>query len=125
MDLTGKVINNTCIVRTLIKDEEFLQRWEAKAIFSLNTFFLDFFKDKDCSTKLAKQMNKLSEKLVLLQSISNQSVLKVIEMGEYNNCIYSTQQKSSGRSLYDYFNANTVFSEDISIKIVNNIINCI
>ncbi|WP_171832186.1 hypothetical protein [Oceanispirochaeta sp. M1] len=107
MDLSGEVINNTYIIKSLITKSNFAQRWEAKAIYSPNTFYFDLILGEKYNQNLIKNKSKLSEKLVNLREIQNPHILKTIEYGEYKNQLYSVQQKISGISLSEESNYTT------------------
>lgn len=122
MELKGQGINNTYIVKSLIEETEFIQRWETGAVFSPNTFYLDLVKSEKLSRMILDRSDVISEKLMNLQNIRNHSLLRTIEFGEYNKCFFTIQQKITGTNLYGIFDDGKKLSSRIIIKIMNDLL---
>ena len=125
MNLTGKVINNTFIIKDLIDESDFMERWEAKAIFSPNTFFFDLVKSRKYSKNILKKKDLLSKKLLVSRAISNPFVLKTIEFGEYNNHFYYVQQKVSGKNLFELEKDDFRVSQSTALIMMKNLLLCL
>jgi len=125
IDISGKIINNTYIIKSLIFETDFIQRWEVKAIFSPNSFFFDLVKDKKDSMRIYKNKDSLSEILAMLQGIRNAYLLKTIEFGLYEDRFFSVQQKITGISLSEIETANFNFQENTVIKMMDKLGLCL
>lgn len=125
MNLTGQGINNTYIVKSLVEETEFLQRWETSTVFSPNTFYLDLVKSEKLSQKIFNRSEEISKKLMTLQDIRNHSLLRTIEFGSYKNCFFTIQQKITGTDLQGIFNDNKKLSKKVILKIMNDLSSCL
>lgn len=121
MNLTGKEINNAYIIRSLVEENEFYERWESGAVFSPNTFFFDILRNESLSERILKKSDVISSKLMQLQSVRNPLFLRTIEYGDYKGQVFIIQQKITGITLEEVFSIRESLHPVIILKIMDSL----